>query len=77
MLWTYHRDGSQTSYEVNQSADGKHFELTRHHDDGREVVETFEELDQLNARIRQLRDELDAKGWSLAGSGAPHARSSI
>ena len=76
MLWTYHLDGRQTSYEVNQSTDGVHFELTRHHDDAREVVETFDDLSQLDARIRQLRDELDAAGWCLAGAGPPSPRTS-
>jgi hypothetical protein len=76
MLWTYLLNGRQTSYEVNQSADGVHFELKRRHDDGREEVETFEHLNELDGRIRQLRDELNAAGWSLAGAGPPRLRPS-
>jgi hypothetical protein len=76
MLWTYLLDGRQTSYEVNQSADGVHFELKRRHDNGREEVETFQHLSELDGRIRQLRDELDAAGWSLAGTGPRRGRTS-
>ena len=77
MLWTYHRDGRQTSYEVNQAADGLHFELTRRHDDGREELETIQTFAELDERIRKLRDELDAAGWCLAGSNPVRGRVAI
>jgi hypothetical protein len=71
MLWTYHRQGLRTSYEVNQSADGACFELKRRHDDGREECETFNTLTDLDRRIADLRDELVGAGWMLAGAAAP------
>ena len=77
MLWTYHRDGRQTSYEVNQSVDGVHFELKRRHDDGREELETFQSFAALDKRIQGLRDELAATGWCLAGSNPIRSRIAI
>jgi hypothetical protein len=67
MLWTYKRDGRQTSYEVCQALDGPGFELKRHHDDGREELETFATLEQLHRRIVKIQGDLTIDGWSLAG----------
>jgi hypothetical protein len=71
MLWTYNREGRQTSYEVCQAADGSGFELKRRHEDGREEFERFTTIEQLTQRIHKLEEELVTGGWSLAGSSAP------
>lgn len=68
MLWTYQLEGRRTSYEVCQSPDGSGFELKRRHDDGREEIETFATLEQLNQQIVKIERQLLADGWSLAGS---------
>jgi hypothetical protein len=68
MLWTYHLDGRQTSYEVCQSDHGSGFELRWCHEDGREECETFASMDQLNGRILAIEKRLLGEGWCLAGA---------
>jgi hypothetical protein len=69
MLWTYNRAGRQTSYEVCQTADGSGYELKRRYEDGREELERFNTLEELNQRIQTIEQELLTDGWSLAGTG--------
>ena len=68
MLWTYNRAGRQTSYEVCQTADGSGYEVKRRYEDGREELERFHTLEQLNQRIQTIEQELLSGGWSLAGA---------
>ena len=68
MLWIYKRDGRQTSYEVCQCADGPGYELKRRYEDGREELETFATLEQLNQRIVKIQRELATDGWKITGS---------
>jgi hypothetical protein len=68
MLWTFNRAGRQTSYEVCQTADGSGYELKRRHEDGRDEIERFHMLEQLNQRIQKIEHELLSDGWSLAGT---------
>ena len=68
MLWTYDRDGERTTYDVCQSADGRGFELRHRDREGREVVEKFDSIEQLNRRLAAIDDALQRDGWQLAGS---------
>jgi len=68
MLWTYDRNGERTTYDVCQSPDGTGFELRHKDADGREVVERFSTIEQLNRRLAMLDDSMQRDGWQLAGT---------
>jgi len=68
MLYTYERDGKQAGVEVCAAITGSGFELRRRDADGREIVETFQSVEELNRRRLKVEGDLLADGWSLAGT---------
>ncbi len=68
MLWTYDRNGERATYDVCQSPDGSGFELRHRDGEGREVVERFSSIEQLNRRLAMLDDAMQRDGWQLAGT---------
>ena len=42
--------------------------MKRRYEDGREELERFHTLEQLNQRIQTIEQELLSGGWSLAGA---------
>jgi hypothetical protein len=63
MFWWFERDGALLRVEVLQLA-ADLFELRVIHADGREVVETFSNSDELARRQMQLQQGISDDGWT-------------
>jgi hypothetical protein len=68
MLWTFYRHGRELHYEIRLPVDGPGYELVIKRPDKTEVTEQFDNMMSLNRRVRDLRQELLAEGWYVAGA---------
>jgi hypothetical protein len=66
MLWSFHRDGKQLSYEIRPTPEGAAFEIVIHEPEGSHRVERFETAAEVDERARQLQQQLVNDGWWLA-----------
>jgi hypothetical protein len=66
MLWSFHRDGKQLSYEIRPAPDGVAFEIVIHEPEGTDRVEQFDTANEVDERARQIQQQLVNDGWWLA-----------
>jgi hypothetical protein len=67
MVWSFHRDGKQLSYEILPAArEGGAFEIVIHEPEGSHRVERFDTAAEVDERARQLQQQLIHDGWWLA-----------
>ena len=68
MLWTFEKNGSKRLIEVRSAMDGAGYELRYRDKDAREVVETFQSVDELSRRMMKVETDFLEAGWCLAGN---------
>ena len=66
MLWSFHRDGKQLTYEIRSTSEEGGFEITIHEPDREDRIERFETAAEVDERARQLQQQLVDDGWWLA-----------
>jgi hypothetical protein len=65
MVWSFHRDGKQLTYEIRSTAEGL-FEILIHEPDATDRIERFHSAAAVDERARQLQKQLVDDGWWLA-----------
>jgi len=66
MLWSFHRDGKQLSYEIKPASEDGEYEIVIHEADGTSSVERFDSAAKVDERARLLQMQLVNDGWWLA-----------
>jgi hypothetical protein len=66
MVWSFHRDGKQLSYEIRPAAESAAFEIVIHEPEGSHRVERFDTAAAVDERARQIQQQLVNDGWWLA-----------
>jgi hypothetical protein len=66
MLWSFHRDGKQLSYEIKPTPEDGGYEIVIHDPDGTSRVERFDSAARVDERARSLQLTLVNDGWWLA-----------
>lgn len=65
MLWSFHREGKQLTYEIRTPAE-ETYEIVIHEPGGGERVERFHSAAAVDERARELQQQLVSDGWWLA-----------
>jgi hypothetical protein len=65
MLWSFHRDGKQLTYEI-RTPEKDTFEIIIHEPGREDRIERFHSAAAVDDRARELQQQLVDDGWWLA-----------